>query len=51
MHHRICMPEVELMLSNESFDHLTEDFEVSAVRSIMLARAARLHHGRVYRGA
>jgi hypothetical protein len=51
VHHRICMPEVELMQSNESIDHLTEDFEVRAVRSIMLAQAAHLHHGRVYRRA
>lgn len=36
---RICTLEAELMLSWEKVDDLTEDIEVSAVRSMMLARA------------
>lgn len=47
MYRRIYMPEVELMLSNESIDHLIEDLEVIGMRAIMLARAARRHHGHV----
>ena len=43
----ICMPKVELLLSNESVDHLTEDLEATSVRAIMLARAARWCHGHV----
>jgi hypothetical protein len=41
------MPEAKFMLSNESVDDLTIDLEVSGIRAIMLARAARLHHGYV----
>jgi hypothetical protein len=47
VYHRIHMPRAELMLSNESIDHLTEDLEVSAMRFLMLARAARRHHGHI----
>lgn len=47
VYHWICMPEVELLLSNESVDHLTEDLEAIGVRVIMLTRAARWHHGYV----
>ena len=41
------MPEVELLLLNEIVDHLTEDLEVAGIRAIMLAQAARRHHGHV----
>ena len=44
---RICMPEVEFLMSHESVDHLTEDVEVARVRAIMLARATCRCHGRV----
>jgi len=47
VYHQICMPEVELILSNESVDHLTEDLEVTSVRAIMLTQAARWRHGHV----
>jgi hypothetical protein len=46
-YHRICMPEAEFLLSNETVDHLTEDPEVASIRAIMLARAARRRHGHV----
>lgn len=47
MYHRICMPEAELLLSNESVDHLTEFLVVTSVRAIMLTQAGRRHHGQV----
>lgn len=47
MYRRICMPEAEFVLSNESMENLTTDLEVSGIRAIMLARAARLHHEHV----
>lgn len=47
VYRRICMPEAELLLSNESVDHLTEDLEATSVRAIMLARAARRRRGHV----
>ena len=34
---RICMPEAEFMLSNESMDDLMMDLEVAGIRAIMLA--------------
>ena len=34
---RICLPEVEFLMSYESVDHLTEDIEVAWVTAIMLA--------------
>lgn len=47
VYRRICMPEVELLLSNESVNHLTEDLEVTGVRAIMLTQATRRCHGHV----
>lgn len=47
VYHRIYMPEVEFLLSNESVDHLMEDLEVTGVRAIMLARAVRWRYGHV----
>ena len=36
-YHRICKPEAEFLLSNETVDHLMEDLEVAGIRAIMLA--------------
>jgi hypothetical protein len=36
VYHQICMPKVDLMLSNELVDHLTKDLEVIGMRVIML---------------
>jgi hypothetical protein len=47
VYHRICMPGAELMLSNKSIDHLTKDLEVSAMRSLMLARATHRRHDHI----
>jgi hypothetical protein len=47
IYRRICMPEMEFLLANESVDHLTEHLEVTRVRAIMLARAMHQHHGHI----
>lgn len=47
VYRQICMPKAELLLSNESIYHLTEDLEVTGVRAIMLTRAACHRHAHV----
>lgn len=44
---RICMPEEEFLLSNETMDHLTEDLEMAGVRAIMLTHAMCRCHGHI----
>ena len=44
---RICMPEVEFLLSTKTVDHLIEGLEVASVRAIMLTRATRRCHGHI----
>lgn len=44
---RICMPEVEFLLSNKLVDNLTTDVEVAGIRALLLARNVRLCHGHI----
>lgn len=42
---RVCIPEAEMLLSQQPVLELAEDLEVSAARSMLLARALKWHSG------